>query len=399
MKVLFIDSVGGIAGDMFLGAALDAGFATLDEFREIVSAWLPERVTLSSEEVNRSGMRARTFRVDVDAATVPHRHRHLADVERLLESCPLSPGAREIARRMFRRLAEAEAKVHGQPLESIHFHEVGATDSLVDFALSAVVLARIGAPIVASPALPGRGQIRMAHGIWPVPPPGTAEIFRAAGIPIRQVPSTFPWENAELTTPTGACILAWAERFGDLPEGRIETIGVGAGTMDIPGFPNVVRLLLVDQGSAFATARFDEDRVSILETWIDDMPGNLLAAAAEEILAAGAHDVAVSGATFKKGRVGYCLEVIAPLDRTQQVAATILGRTTAIGLRVRESARWKLFRSETRMNDGVLGKLVRDAEGTIARAAPETDALKQRSSETGTSPMFGWHLEDRSRPR
>ncbi|MEO6326108.1 MAG: LarC family nickel insertion protein [Thermoanaerobaculia bacterium] len=400
MKVLYIDSVGGIAGDMFLGAALDAGFTTLHELQSIVSAWLPERMALSSAEVNRSGMRARTFLVEIDAATVPHRHRHLADVERLLSTCPISPRAREIAGAMFRRLAEAEAKVHGHPLERVHFHEVGATDSLVDFALSALVLDRLDVRIAASPAMPGRGHITMEHGIWPVPPPGTAEVFRAAGIPMRAVPATFPWENAELTTPTGACLLALAERFGDLPAGRVEAIGVGAGTMNIPGFPNVVRLLLVEPGTASGTAtnRFDEDRVSLLETWIDDMPGNLLAAAMDEILAAGAYDFAITSATFKKGRVGYRVEVISPLDRTQEVAAAILGRTTSIGLRIRESDRWKLFRNETRMSDGTVGKLVHDADGRIARAAPETDALKERSTGGGAAPMFGWRIEDRSGP-
>lgn len=396
MRVLYIDSVGGLAGDMFIAAALDADFVRLDELQQIVSTWLPERIALTASEVDRSGMRAQTFGMSVEPG--PHRHRHLADVERLLESCPISSRAREIARTMFGKLAEAEAKVHGMPLEQVHFHEVGAVDSLVDFALSALILDRLDLSIVASPALVGRGRVKMDHGTWPVPPPGTAEILRMAGIPIRSLPADFPWENAELTTPTGACLLTWAQRFGDLPEGKIVAVGVGAGTLDIPGFPNVVRLLVLEQDAAAAgETRFDHDRVALLESWIDDMPGNLLAAATEEILAAGAHDVAVSSATFKKGRVGYRLEVIAPTDKVEEIAAMILGRTTSIGLRVTESARWKLFRSATALEGGLSGKLVHDKENLISRTAPETEALRERSAKNGVAPMFGWRIEDRTR--
>src|SRR5262249_41811292 len=146
-----------------------------------------------------------------------HGHRHLADVERLLDACPMPPAAIALAKTMFRELAAAEAVAHGIPEANVHFHEVGATDSLVDFALAAFVVERLGARVEASPAVLGRGRIPMAHGEWPVPPPGTAEILRRGGIPTRALPSSFPWENAELTTPTGACLLRLASRFGALP--------------------------------------------------------------------------------------------------------------------------------------------------------------------------------------
>lgn len=414
MRTLYVDSVGGLAGDMFLGAALDAGFASLDELQTIVARWLPEPVRLVSQEVSRNAMRARTFRVEVDAPAsgghahaeththghaLAHAHRHLGDVERLLDACPIPPGAVGRAKAMFRALAEAEAKAHGAPVEKVHFHEVGAVDSLVDFALSAFVLDRLGARVEASPALLGRGRTRMEHGDWPVPPPGTAEILRRGRVPARALPPSFPWENAELTTPTGACLLLFSESFGDLPAGRIEAVGTGAGTLDPPGFPNVTRLFLVETSEAAAVSgRYERDTVGVLETWLDDFPGNLLSTAVEELLGAGAHDVAISPATFKKGRTGFRIEVLAPEERVERLAEILLGRTTAIGLRVGKADRWKLQRRAAEADGGVAGKAVRDAAGAIARTAPETEALAARAREGGPAPMFGWRIRD-DRPR
>lgn len=399
MRTVYVDSVGGLAGDMFLGAAIDAQFVSLEELRALVGAWLPERVTLDSEIVQRSWMRARTFTVKVDGP--PGLHRHLPDVEALLDRCPIPAGAVARAKGWFRVLAEAESKVHGIPLGEIHFHEVGATDSLVDLACAAHVLEKLGARVEASAAIVGRGRSSMEHGNWPVPPPGTAELLMRKGVPIRAVPERFPWENAELTTPTGACLLLASERFGDLPAGRIAAVGVGAGTMDIPGFPNVTRLFLVEtderperpERPAGATARFDTDEVVVLETWIDDLPGNILSSATEELLAAGALDVAVSTATFKKGRVGYRVEVLGPVEKADLLAALLLGRTTAIGLRVSEVKRWKLWRRETETADGLAAKTVRDATGEIHRTAPETEALVERAKAGGPAPVFGWRVD------
>ncbi|HKC25300.1 MAG TPA: LarC family nickel insertion protein, partial [Thermoanaerobaculia bacterium] len=296
MKTLFIDSVGGLAGDMFLAAALDAGLATLEELSGLVARWLPEQVRLESETVTRNEMRARTFRVIVDSeVSHVHEHRNLADVERLLDACPIPPAAVALAKTMFRELAAAEAVAHGIPEEAVRFHEVGATDSLVDFALAAFVVERLGARVEASPAVLGRGRVAMAHGDWPVPPPGTAEILRRGAIPSRSLPETFAWEDAELTTPTGACLLRLASRFGPFPAGVVLAVGVGAGSRDIPRWPNVTRLFVLETpedarpepAGALATSRFDTDTVAVLETWIDDTPGNVLALAVEEMLRAG----------------------------------------------------------------------------------------------------------------
>jgi uncharacterized protein (TIGR00299 family) protein len=427
MKTLYIDSVGGLAGDMFLAAALDAGLATLDELSDLVSRWLPERVRLESETVTRNEMRARTFRVLVVKETSHehgdvhghehglshehvhahvHEHRSLADVERLLDACPMPPAAIALAKTMFRELAAAEAVAHGIPEESVQFHEVGATDSLVDFALAAFIVERLGARIEASPAVLGRGRVPMAHGDWPVPPPGTAEILRRGAIPTRALPESFAWDNAELTTPTGACLLRLASTYGPVPAGVIRAAGVGAGTLDIPRWPNVTRLFVLETSEAapveapagtLASARFDSDTVAVLETWIDDTPGNVLALAVEEMLRAGALDVAVSSATFKKGRVGYRVEVLAPPAKAEAISALLLGQTTAIGLRIRESARWKLYRRQDATSDGIPAKLACDATGAITRVAPETDALAERAKDGGTPPLFGWRVEDRSK--
>lgn len=402
MRVLWLDASAGMAGDMFLAAAVDAGIVSLAELQRIVSDWLPERVLLGSEVVDRGGMRAATFTVDVRAESHAHSHEHrdsghrgLREVEALLARCPVPAGAVERARAMFAILARAEARVHGVPVETIHFHEVGATDSLVDFALAAHVLEKLGAPLVASPAAVGRGRIVMQHGTWPVPPPGTAEVLREGSVPVRGLPDDFPWRDAELLTPTGACILRMASRFGDLPGGIVEAVGVGAGTKVIPGWPNVVRLFVLETESA-ERARFDEDRVTVLETWIDDMPPNLLAEAMRDLEAAGAIDWTVSSVTMRKGRVGHRVEVLAPPAKARDVAAALLGRTTTIGLRTRETVRWKLWREEIQTSDGLAAKLVHDAGGSIARVAPETESLAERARAGGPAPMFGWRIEDRS---
>jgi uncharacterized protein (TIGR00299 family) protein len=413
VKVLYVDSVGGLAGDMFLGAALDAGLASLEELEALVQAWLPERPRLVSETVTRNEMRARTFRVLVDErghadghhhehGTHSHGHahaphRHLADVERLLDACPMPAGAVALAKRMFQELAAAEGVAHGIAPEAVHFHEVGATDSLVDFALAAFVIDRLAARVEASPAVLGKGRVRMSHGDWPVPPPGTLEILRRGAIPSRALPAGFAWENAELTTPTGACLLRLASSFGPMPAGTVRATGVGAGSLDVPGWPNVTRLVVIETAEAPEAPRFDADTVACLETWIDDTPGNVLGLAVEEMLAAGALDVAVSSATFKKGRVGYRVEALAPPDRAEAVAAVILGRTTAIGLRIANVARWKLYRREETTADGLAAKLVHDATGAIARLTPETDALEERARKGGPAPLFGWKPEDRSK--
>ncbi len=394
MKSLYIDSVGGLAGDMFLGAALDAGFVTLGELQDTVSKWLPEPVTLASREVQRNGMRARTFRVEVSNHHTGHEHRDVSDIGRLLDKCPIPAGAIGRAKAMFHALAEAEAKVHGIPVHNVHFHEVGATDSLVDFALAAWVLDRLDARVEAGPAVLGRGRIGMGHGVWPVPPPATLELLLRGHIPTRALPERFPWENAELTTPTGACLLLLAARFGDPPPGVVKALGVGAGTMDIPGYPNVTRLLLIETNEKpqAPTTQFDRDTVAVLETWLDDFPGNLLALVADELREAGAHEVAISPATFKKGRSGHRVEVLGPSDRAEALAEILLGRTTALGLRVSRHERWKLFR-EAAMLDGLAAKHSRDASGRIERTVPETDALEERAKAGGLAPMFGWRIE------
>ncbi|MBL8114761.1 MAG: LarC family nickel insertion protein [Acidobacteria bacterium] len=454
-RILYIDSVGGLAGDMFLGAAVDAGFVTLDELQSIVSRWLPERVLLHSEVVLRNDMRARTFHVEVvhshdhehhdhhghshengheHGHEQGHEDRNLEAVSALLANAPIPDGARARALRMFHELAEAEARVHGASPSTVHFHEVGATDSLVDFALAGYVLDKLSVRIEASPLRAGRGFVRMRHGTWPVPAPGTAEILREGEIPLRGLPEDFPWENAELTTPTGACIARRADSFGDLPEGTPIAIGLGAGYRDIPGYPNVTRLVLVERPPAqqarppaqhthaapsapadaapsapadavqaaapardsLSTTRFDTDVVALLETFIDDLPGNLLAEACEAALEAGALEVATSTVTLRKGRVGYRVELIAPLEKAEAVAAVVLGRTTAIGLRIRETTRWKLWRTEAVTPDGLVAKLSRDSEGRIARLVPETYAAVERARAEGRAPMALFRIDDRS---
>jgi uncharacterized protein (DUF111 family) len=227
--------------------------------------------------------------------------------------------------------------------------------------------------------------VRACGTALPVPA-GTAEILREESAGGRR---RLPVENAELTTPTGACI---ARGPTLRPPGARPRISLGAGFRDI-GYPNATRLVLVERPAqhthaapaappeaaqtaapvqdALSTTRFDTDVVALLETFIDDLPGNLLAEACEAALEAGALEVATSSVTLRKGRVGYRVELIAPLEKAEAVAAVVLGRTTAIGLRIRETTRWKLWRTEAMTPDGLVAKLSRDSEGRIARLVPE----------------------------
>jgi hypothetical protein len=335
MLAIYVDPFSGIAGDMLLGALLDAGLAEA-RLRQALAALPLEGYRLAVGREERRGLAAARAEVRL-AAGADQPHRRLADIERLLAAAPLPGAAAATARAVFRRLAEAEAKVHGCAPEEVHFHEVGAVDSIVDIVGACAGLALLGVErVIAGPVPTGSGTVETAHGRLPVPAPATLELLR--GVPTRASD-----EPGELTTPTGAALLAvLAERFGPMPAMTVEAVGYGAGSRQGQRLPNVLRVVL----GQLTDRDGDEeaDTVWLLEANLDDAGGEVLGAAAEALFQAGALDVWTVPAVMKKGRPGVVLAALADHGRREAVEETMLRHTPTFGVRRRLVERTKLAR-------------------------------------------------------
>jgi uncharacterized protein (TIGR00299 family) protein len=289
MTIAYFDCFSGISGDMTLGALVDAGMPIEVLRSELAKLNLPG-YTLSSEKVRRSGLAATKIHVVLDEKIQPARH--LSDIERIINGSSLSPSVKHKGLTIFRRLAEIEATVHGTTPDKVHFHEVGAVDALVDIVGSVIGLEHLGiTEIIGSPLNVGSGTVHTAHGKLPVPAPATVELLK--GIPLYSSSITF-----ELTTPTGAAIISTlASSFGPLPQMKVNRIAYGAGNKDIPGQPNVLRLML-----GTADAPYAEDRSLIIETNIDDMDPRIYGHLIEQLMERGAQDAFLTPIIMKKGR-------------------------------------------------------------------------------------------------
>lgn len=325
MKIAYFDCFSGISGDMVLGALVDSG-VSLDRLRNVVSSMKLDHCTLEAKEVRKNGFRATQV---VVTAPPEDRHRHLHHILEMIEWAELTPRQKEWAEKVFVRLAEAEAHVHGVPIEKVHFHEVGAADSIIDVVCSVVGLDLLGVEEVYASAVPtGGGTIRIAHGEVAVPAPATAELLK--GVPL--LPCDVPME---LTTPTGAAILtAFAKSFGGIPPMRIETVGYGAGSRDIPNRPNVLRILLGEASPAKeASAGVQSDRVWMVQTNWDDAPGELIGYTLERLWELGVLDVFVTPVQMKKNRPAVQLTVLCPSELIPAVEDVLFRETTTLGIR------------------------------------------------------------------
>jgi len=335
VRVAHFDCFSGISGDMVLGAVIDAG-VDADAIRAgLDSLGLP--ITLVVEPVQRGTFAAKHARVE---APDEHAHRHLHHIEAIINKGKLSDRQRDLALRIFRRLGEAEAAAHGKPIEKIHFHEVGALDSIADIVGSAIGLDLLGVDKFTSRSVPtGTGTVTGAHGIMPVPAPGTVALLK--GVPI--APSDVPFE---LTTPTGAAILTTVvSEWVDSPALTLERTGHGAGTRDFPDRPNLLRILI---GSTDGVANQTEsDTVWLLETNLDDVPGEVIGYATERLLAAGALDAWTTAVQMKKQRPGVVLSVLAHEERAAELERIIFAETGTLGVRRCRYQRTKRSRPET----------------------------------------------------
>ena len=337
MNVAHFDCFSGISGDMTLAALIDAG-VDADAIRAVLdSLGLPIR--LEAEKVKRNGFAATYVKVVADDQET---HRHLPEVEEILHRGHLTAKQRDLALRIFRRLAEAEAKVHGMPPEKVHFHEVGALDSIADIVGAAVGLDLLGAERFTSRAVPtGSGSVKCAHGVMPVPTPATALLLQ--GVPLAPCPI-----KAELTTPTGAAILTTVvSQFTDTPAMTIERVGSGAGTRDFHEQPNILRLFVgTAGGTPPQAARHPEetDTVWVLETNLDDTPAEVIGYCFERLFAAGALDVFTTPIQMKKNRPGVLLSVLAPESAVAELEAVLFRETGTFGVRRHRTERHKLRR-------------------------------------------------------
>jgi pyridinium-3,5-bisthiocarboxylic acid mononucleotide nickel chelatase len=332
MRVAHFDCFSGISGDMTLAALIDAGVDGDDIRAGLDSFGLPIRMEF--EKVKRNGFVATYVKID---APDEETHRHLPDVEAILARGKLTGRQRELALRIFRRLAEAEAAAHGMPIEKVHFHEVGALDSIADIAGSAIGLDLLGVERFTSRSVPpGSGTVKCAHGLMPVPTPATARLL--LGVPLATAPV-----KGELVTPTGAAILtSVVSEWTDQPVMKIERIGCGAGTKDFWEQPNILRLFV---GEAVAPANPAEtDQVWILETNLDDCPPEVIGYCFEQLFAAGALDVFTVPIQMKKNRPGVLLSVIAPEAAVPALEAILFRETGTFGVRRFAASRSKLQR-------------------------------------------------------
>ncbi|WP_153557555.1 nickel pincer cofactor biosynthesis protein LarC [Roseimaritima sediminicola] len=361
MRVAYFDCLSGISGDMTLGALIDAG-ASLERIVQGVRSLGLGELSITTEDVRKAGFRA----VQVTITHPPeHAHRHLHHIEAMIDQADaISEGAKRRARDIFAALAAAEAKVHGTSIQKVHFHEVGAIDSIADIVGSAIALDDLEIAAVEASAVPtGTGFIQIDHGRVSIPAPATAELLCDIPIAASEAP-------IELTTPTGAAILkATARRFGSVPAMTPRAVGYGAGQKDLEGQANVLRVLVGELAEADgdSPSPLEYDRVTVLETNIDNTPAEDIAAACEAVLEAGALDVIQTPCVMKKGRSGVQVSVLCPEGRACELERILFLATGTIGIRRYRAERHKLARrSVTRETElgPVVGKECRLPDGS-----------------------------------
>jgi uncharacterized protein (TIGR00299 family) protein len=368
------DCFSGISGDMTLAALIDVGVDEKAIRAGIDSLGLP--IHLEVEKVRKNGIAATYVHVE---APDEQTHRFLPEIEAILQRGRLTPRQRDLALRIFRRLAEAEAAVHDQPVEKVHFHEVGALDSIADITGAAIGLDLLGVERFTSRAVPtGGGMVKCAHGLMPVPAPATARLL--TGVPL--APTAI---KAELTTPTGAAILTTVvHQWIDTPAMTIERIGHGAGKRELIEQPNVLRLFV---GTAVATTAAESDQVWALETNLDDLSAEVIGYCYDLLLAAGALDVFSTPIFMKKNRPGVLLSVLAPEERLAALEEILFHETTTFGIRRYAVSRRKLQRKPYTVQTQwgpVLGKLGW-IEGRPAVFSPEYEDCAKVARQHGVA--------------
>jgi pyridinium-3,5-bisthiocarboxylic acid mononucleotide nickel chelatase len=413
MTLYHLDCSSGIAGDMFLGAALDMDLP-LEVLSETVARLGLPGVSVESRKASRGGFTGTRFRVLVDGRPLegpdpeeldgdhhhhhhhhshdhsheqghhhhhdhPHEHGHshehtrgLAEIRELILASGLTSPVKERALRLFQRLGEAEAKAHGMPLDRVHFHEVGAVDSIVDLVGAAAAVEHLSPErITCGPVNVGSGRVRTAHGELPVPAPATAELLR--GIPIHGGP------GGELTTPTGAVLLAeLVDEFSDVPAMTLEAVGYGLGRKDLPHQPNALRLLRGRAGQG-------RGEVMVVECEIDDLPGEGFGFLMERLLAAGALDVYFTPVQMKKNRPGTLVTLLCRRPQLEELSGVLLTESGSLGCRYHAASRFEAEREilEVQTTFGTVRVKRARLEGRPLATTPEFEDCRRLALDQG----------------
>jgi len=366
----WVDATAGVAGDMLLAALVDAG-APVAVLQGVVDAVLPGSVRLAATPVSRAGMRA--AKVDVEPTAEDQAYRGWREIQALLERADLAAGVRDQARRVFRRLAEAEARVHGVAPDEVHFHEAGGWDSIADVVGVCAALDFLGVTSMSCSAVAlGAGRVATSHGDLPIPVPAVLEM--SAGWRV------LSGGEGELATPTGMALLtALSQESRDLPAMSVRAVGVGAGTADVPGHPNVVRVVLGD----LAGRPDDPVIMSVLETNVDDMDPRVWPTVLASLLEAGAADAWLVPIVMKKGRPAHTLAVLTPAHRRDGLRSLIFELTSTIGVREVAVTRVALDRFWVPMPvaGGQVRLKVAHRGGEVLHATPEFDDAAQVAAE------------------
>ncbi|MBM4169431.1 MAG: nickel pincer cofactor biosynthesis protein LarC [Ignavibacteria bacterium] len=334
MRIAYFDTIAGISGDMTLGAFVSAGVRADDLAGELAKLNL-SGFEIEASHLERSGIVA--TKIDVIVTDPPRYKRHLREINLLIDGSSLSSQVKQTATNIFRELAIAEAKVHNSTIEKIHFHEVGAIDSLVDIVGTAICLEKLGIEAVySSPVKVGQGGfVKTQHGAMPIPTPATMEVLRG-------YPTILTDINFELTTPTGAAIIKALSRGTlSLEQLTVESIGYGAGTKELERIPNLLRVMV-----GTLHERHDADELVVIETNIDNMNPELYPYVIEQLLSHGAMDAYLVPTIMKKGRPGILLSVLADRARLDHLSSLIFKETSTLGLRIQPIERKKLRRSQ-----------------------------------------------------
>jgi uncharacterized protein (TIGR00299 family) protein len=369
MKTLYLDCFAGASGDMILGAMIAAGVDP-EAFQSQLSQLGVQGYTVNFEKVDRSGISATYARVQT---AHEHAHRHLGDILRIIYESRLTDGVKERAARIFSRLAAAEARVHGQPVEKVHFHEVGALDAIIDVVGAAICFELLQIDrFVSSPLHVGSGTIEMDHGRYPVPPPAVAELLK--GVPFYATDVV-----GELVTPTGAAIITTVcDEFGPMPELLLESSGYGAGTREYKKFPNVLRVL-VGEAQARNGNRSTHDHLWMIETNLDDMSPQVLGHVMERAFELGALDCYFTSVHMKKNRPGVLLSILCRDEQRENLSELLFAETTTLGVRAYEVERRALERKLVRVETqyGPIDVKVASLNGHIVKDMPEYEQCRQ----------------------
>jgi uncharacterized protein (TIGR00299 family) protein len=373
MKIVYVDCFSGASGDMLLGALVDAGLS-LEVLKSEIGKLGLAHYDLEARSIKKKGIGGTQVSVIIDSDH-HHHHRHLADIARIIEESTLDDKIKKQSLAIFRRLAEAEAKVHRTPIEEVDFHEVGAMDSIIDVIGTVAGMNAMGIQkVFCSPLHVGTGTVQCAHGTLPVPAPATAELIRGKPVYATGV-------IGELLTPTGAAVLTTlSSEFGPMPAMTVDCIGYGAGTSEL-SIPNLLRISVGEAGAQINQC--DMEQVAVIETNIDDMNPQFYDYLIEKMLAMQALDVFLTPVHMKKNRIGTLLTILCRPAMVAEFADFVLRETTAIGLRWRIESRIIAKRRIETVNTmyGPINVKLARIGNEIVNVAPEYEDCKRTAME------------------